>query len=127
MEKELLGPALDRPIGKVLPVRGVGTRDRNTSPLSMVVCYGWRGTDPRVQYLSQWEFLMGWRPVRLEHPHLYYPGSTRLTNWTEKGMKKMSEASDDEKPWYEPSVDFVIVEEFPSVHAVARRELSCIL
>ena len=36
LEKELLGRALDRPICKVLPVRGVGAKDRNTSPLSMV-------------------------------------------------------------------------------------------
>ena len=26
LEKELLGPALDRPVGKVLPVRGVGRK-----------------------------------------------------------------------------------------------------
>ena len=88
----------------------------------MVACYGWRGADPRVQYLSPWEFHMGWRPVRLEPPHLYYPDSTRLTNWIEKGMERMLEASDDEKPWYELGVDFVIVEEFPSVHSVSRRE-----
>ena len=44
LEKELLVPALDRPVGKVLPVRGVGAKDRNTCPLSMVACYGWRGT-----------------------------------------------------------------------------------
>ena len=88
----------------------------------MVACYGGRGTDPRVQYFSPWEFHMGWRPVRLEPPHLYYPDSTRLTKWTEKGFKKLQEASEDEKPWYQPGVDFLIVEEFPSLHAVVTRE-----
>ena len=51
-EKKLLGPALDRLVGKVLPVRGVGTKDRNTCPLSMAAFYGWWGTDPRVHCLS---------------------------------------------------------------------------
>ena len=99
VEKVLLGLALDRPIGKVLPVREVGTKDRNASPLSMVACYGWRGTDPRAQYLSPWEFHMGWRPVRLEPPHFYYPDSTRLTKWTDAGLNKMQKASEDEKLW----------------------------
>ena len=70
LEKELHGAALQRPVNKVLPVRRPGDEDKNACPLSMVALYGWRGTDPRVYYLSPWEFHMRWRPVHLEPPHL---------------------------------------------------------
>ena len=79
LEKELHGTALQRPVNKVLPVRRPGNEDQNACPLSMVALYGWRGADPRVYYLSPWEFHMHWRPVRLEQPHLYRVRELALT------------------------------------------------
>lgn len=34
----------------------------------------------------------------------------------------MQQASEEEKTWYEPSIDFIVVEEFPTEHAVESRE-----
>ena len=56
LEKELLVSALHKSVGKVLPVRRPGSKDRNAFPLSMIALYGGRGNDPRVYYLSPWEF-----------------------------------------------------------------------
>ena len=61
-------------------------------------------------------------PVRLEPPHLYDRDSERFIKWTAKGLKKMQQVSEEEKTWYEPFIDFTVVEEFPTEHAVESRE-----
>ena len=52
----------------------------------------------------------------MEPPHLYYRDSERLTEWTEKGHKKMQQASDEEPTWYEPFIHLTVVEVFPTKH-----------
>ena len=45
--------------------------------------YGYRGNDPRVYYLSPWEFTMYWEPVALEAPSSNSGNMKDLTEWIE--------------------------------------------
>ena len=41
----------------------------NSSTIKFSEVYGWRGTDPRVWYLSPWEFVKWWTVKKLQPPH----------------------------------------------------------
>ena len=65
---------------------------------------------------------MHWRRVRLEPPHLYYRDSERLTTWTEAGLEQIQKTQKDETVWYEPGIDFIVVESFPEEDVVEAHE-----
>lgn len=56
-----------------------------------VTCYAFRGADPRVYFLSPWEFTQHWQPVRIKSPHKGYAS----TQWTEEANKLNPVAGQD--------------------------------
>ena len=67
--------------------------------------YGFRGTDPRVRYLSPWEFIQWWFPHRLRAPSSDYP-------WTRpaQGQKRTADGGSDAAKKSMPGLDFVLDE-----------------
>ena len=51
-----------------IPVNPRPDPKRFEAPTPHVECYGYRGKDSRLYYLSPWEFTMWWAPVKLQPP-----------------------------------------------------------
>ncbi len=61
-------------------------RRRGGAQMSFTDTYGYRGSDPRLCYLSPWEFTKWWRREPLKQPDWYTQhGKTPKTEWTESG------------------------------------------
>ena len=72
----------------VLPPKKVTQTRGHVAVRKDVDLYGFRGKDPRVYYLSPWEFCTYWYGVRLEVPSETNP----LTCWTSPEMKDAAKA-----------------------------------
>ena len=66
----------------LLPVRA-HTIDKEVISIYHIeeVC-GYRGTDPRVYYLSPWEFIMFWEVIRVPVPNTNSDDGLALSQWT---------------------------------------------
>ena len=76
----------ERSVKKIVPVRKDAVGQAPIFVQSFEDVYGFRGKDPRVYYLSPWEFFMQWSLEQLQPPS--EPGTTKagdlkLTKWTD--------------------------------------------
>ena len=110
-----------------IPVNQRPDAKRFEAPTPHVDCYGYRGNDPRLYYLSPWEFTMWWEPVKLQPPVWYAAmyATTPMTTWTPDGLVNYEAHRDDAALVLQPGVDYVPLEEhlcadeiaFPDLHS----------
>jgi len=76
----------ERNVKKLVPVRRGTVGQSPIFVQNFEDIYGYRGKDPRVYYLSPWEFLMQWEPVQLRPPRKrgkVQPDAVELTKWSD--------------------------------------------
>jgi hypothetical protein len=80
-----LNEEMERRVNKVVPVRMSSLGQAPIFVHNFEDIYGFRGEDPRVYYLSPWEFLMHWELVPLRPPSQQskvQPENAKLTKWS---------------------------------------------
>ncbi len=100
LEVETRAHGLGKEAACMIPVRRPEQNHQNASIKSMPSLYGYRGEDPRIFYLSFWEFHMQWEPVRLQPPFFYKENP--LTQWTKDGADLFRSSEPDEEVEYLP-------------------------
>ena len=76
----------ERSVKKIVPVRKDAVGQAPIFVQSFEDVYGFRGKDPRVYYLSPWEFFMQWSLEQLQppsEPGTTKPGALKLTKWSD--------------------------------------------
>ena len=79
------GEEIERSVNKAVPARKASLGQAPIFVQSFEDTYGFRGKDPRVYYLSPWEFLMQWELEQLQPPSKRgktQPGG-ELTKWSD--------------------------------------------
>ena len=81
--------------------------------MSFTDTYAYRGTNPRVYYLSPWEFTKWWHRIPLRPPNSYTNrGERPLTQWTKTGeaYNLQLAAKDHHLPAPKPGTHYVVLE-----------------
>ena len=79
---------------RILPARRNVKPGERVQVLPFVELYGYRGRDPRVYYLSPWEFVMFWAAEDLQPP-IGGDADDRLTEWTAEGAMEYKQQMRD--------------------------------
>ena len=93
-----------------VPVNANPSVNRFEAPVPSADCYGYRGDDPRVFYLSPWEFIILWSLEKLQPPPWYERMYRKpLTAWTVYGLKKYETCVSDALE-LEPGTDYLLID-----------------
>ncbi|CAE7884649.1 TTC28 [Symbiodinium microadriaticum] len=82
-----------------------------TEDMNVLNVYGFRGRDPRVYYLSPWEFVKWWQLENVKPPDRYTGAGKELSCWTPAGRELLSKRASSKPPI--PGKHYVIKEVLP--------------